>query len=120
MKHNSLTYSAKILVIIIWDFLYFPLWWYGAGLVKTGRGVLSFYRNQEMSLGFFVWLRNIFVPMYGQRDLAGRLVSFFIRLFQIIYRGLVMLVVIVLGFIFFVFYLALPLLILLAIWKQLF
>lgn len=120
MKHNSLTYTGKILAKIIWDFLYFPLWWYSAGLIKTALGVIDFYRSQEASLGFSVWLKNIFVPMYGEHDTAGRLISFFIRLVQIIYRGLVMLIVIALGLLFFAFYLALPLLILLAIWKQLF
>ena len=120
MKHNSLTYTGKILAKVIWDFLYFPLWWYSAGLIKTASGVLNFYRAQEAYLGFSVWLRNIFVPMYGEHDLTGRLVSFFIRVVQIIYRGLAMLLVIALGLIFFAFYLALPLLILLAIWKQLF
>lgn len=120
MKHNSLTYTGKILAKIIWDFLYFPLWWYSAGLVKTASGVIDFYRSQEASLGFFVWLRNIFVPMYGEHDITGRLISFLIRLVQIIYRGIVMLIVIFLGLLFFAFYLALPLLILFAIWKQLF
>ncbi|MEI6835516.1 MAG: hypothetical protein WCK59_01665 [Candidatus Falkowbacteria bacterium] len=120
MKHNSVTYTGKILTIILWDFLYFPLWWYSAGLVKTARGVLNFYKNQEAALGFLVWLKNILVPMYGQRDLAGRLVSFFVRLVQVIYRGLVMLVVIFLGLVFFIFYLILPPLILLAVYKQLF
>ncbi len=119
MKHNSLTYSGQILARIIWDFLYFPLWWYSLGLIKTTKGVLNFYRNQEASLGFLVWFRNIFVPMYGQHDFAGRLISFLVRLVQIIYRGLAMLFVIIFGIIFFIFYLALPLLILLAIWKQL-
>ena len=120
MKHNSVTYSGKIAAQIIWDFLYFPLWWYSAGLAKTIRGVANFYRNQEASIGFSVWLKNIFVPMYGQHDFAGRSISFLIRLVQIIYRGLVMLVVIIFGIIFLIFYLVLPPLILLAIWKQLF
>jgi len=120
MKHNSVTYSGEILGRIIWDFLYFPLWWYSAGLIKTVRGVVVFWRAQEASLGFLIWLKNIFVPMYGQRDLAGRVISFLIRLVQIIFRGIAMLVFIVFGLLFFVFYLVLPPLILLAIWKQLF
>ncbi len=120
MEHNSFTYFGKILVRILWDFLYFPIWWYGAGLLKTLRGVGNFYKNQEASLNFLVWFKNIFVPMYGQYDIAGRLVSFFIRLVQVIYRGAVMLVMIVLGLIFIAFYITLPFLILLAILKQLY
>lgn len=119
MEHNLFTYFGKILARVIWDFLYFPIWWYSAGLIKTLRGVGIFYREQEASLNFFVWLKNIFVPMYGQYDLAGRLVSFFIRLVQIIYRGLAMLIIIILGLLFIIFYLSLPFLIWLAILKQL-
>jgi len=37
-----------------------------------------------------VWIKNIFTPMYGQTDWQGKLISFFMRLFQIIFRGIVM------------------------------
>jgi hypothetical protein len=120
MKHNSVTYSGKILAQVLWDFLYFPLWWYSAGFIKTATGVTNFYKNQEASIGFLVWLKNIFVPMYGQHDTAGRFVSFFIRVVQIFFRGFMMLFVIIFGLIFLAFYLVLPPLILFAIWKQLF
>ena len=120
MEHNSITYFGKILARVIWDFLYFPIWWYSAGLLKTLRGVGNFYRNQEASLSFLVWLKNIFVPMYGQQDFAGRAISFVVRLVQVICRGAIMLVIVILGLIFIAFYISLPFLILFAIWKQLF
>ena len=119
MEHNLLSYFGKILLQIVWDFIYFPLWWYSAGLVKTIRGVGQFYHNEQVSLNFFVWLKNIFVPMYGQHDLTGRLISFFMRLVQVIFRGLLMLIVLILGLAFLIFYIILPPAILLAIWKQL-
>ena len=120
MKHNAATYSVKILVKIVWDFVYFPLWWYSEGLLKTLRGVYNFWREQEASLGFSVWLKNIFVPMYGQQDFAGRAISFFIRLVQIIYRGTVLLIFIILGLLFLTIYLFLPPALLLAISLQIF
>ncbi len=120
MKHNSVTYSGKVIAQVLWDFLYFPLWWYSAGLFKTIRGVVGFCQNQESSIGFTIWLKNIFVPMYGQSDMAGRFVSFFIRVIQIIYRGFLMLFILVFAIGFLIFYLILPPLILFAIWKQLF
>lgn len=120
MEHNLLTYFGKIIVRVVWDFLYFPIWWYSTGLIKTLRGVWFFYRRQEASLGFYVWLKNMFVPMYGQYDIAGRLISFLIRLVQVIYRGLLMLINIVLGLLLISFYVTLPFLILLGILKQLF
>lgn len=73
--------------------LYFPLWWYSRGLGNFSRGVIFWLRNQSQSIGAGVWLRNIFVPMYGQRDLAGRVISFVIRLVQIVFRGLATIIV---------------------------
>ena len=120
MKHNAATYSVKIILKIVWDFVYFPLWWYGQGLVKTLKGVFNFWREQEASLGFLVWLKNLFVPMYGQHDFAGRAISFFIRLVQIIFRGLSLFIFFVLGLLFITVYLILPPAVLLAIALQIF
>ena len=44
----------------------------------------------ELRLGVKVWVVNIFTPMFGQRDIAGVLISFFMRIFQIIGRSLVL------------------------------
>ncbi len=33
-----------------------------------------------------VWLKNLFVPMYGQKDAASFIISFVIRLIQIVFR----------------------------------
>ncbi len=120
MKHNTATYGSKIIFKIVWDFIYFPLWWYSEGLLKTAQWVVNFWRAQEASLGFFVWLKNIFVPMYGQHDFMGRAISFVIRLVQIVFRGLSMLIFIILGLIFFICYLVLPPVLLLAIALQIF
>jgi hypothetical protein len=43
-------------------------------------------------LALFVWIKNIFTPMYGQYDWQGRLISLFMRIVQIIFRGFVMLI----------------------------
>ena len=71
---------------LIGDFFYFPLWWYTRGLarmtVAAGRSVAGTWA----SLGVGVWARNLFVPMFGQADIPGRIISFFMRLFQIVVR----------------------------------
>jgi len=120
MEYNFFTYFGKILLQVIWDFLYFPLWWYTVGLAKTVRGIGHFYHEAETELGFLVWLKNIFVPMYGQYDFAGRLISFIIRLVQVVFRGALMLLIIFLGLAFLIFYVLLPFLILAAIGRQIF
>ena len=114
-SHNFLTYSGKIIAQILGEILYFPIWWYSIGFIRRIKVSWSFLRDREISLGFSVWAKNIFAPMYGQRDFAGRLISFLVRLVQIIARGLVLflwLIIVLLGLI---FWLALPILLLIAL-----
>ena len=92
MLSNSFgLYAGKILVDLIRDIIYFPLWWYSRGLKQIAVKLKNFLANKERSLALFVWMKNIFRPMYAQYDWAGILISFFVRLFQIIVRGIFML-----------------------------
>lgn len=79
---QRLTLSAAL------DVLYFPLWWYTAGarraLLWCGARISD--ANDQLSPG--LWLKNIFVPMFGQSDLQGRLMSFFMRLMNVILRSI--------------------------------
>ncbi|MFA5109022.1 MAG: hypothetical protein WC458_00540 [Patescibacteria group bacterium] len=90
LNHNFLTYSGKIIIQILGEILYFPIWWYSVGFGRLLKGVWRFWRDREKSLGFGIWLKNIFVPMYGQRDIASRIISFLMRLVQIIFRGVIL------------------------------
>lgn len=119
-QHNFFTYSGKIFLKIIGDILYFPVWWYSVGFIRLLKGVWRFLLGQEQSLGFFIWLKNIFVPMYGQRDWAGRLISFFIRLVQIIFRGLALLIWIAVLLVVIAVWLLGPILLVLALVWQIF
>jgi len=91
-KNNFIFYSLELLAEFVWRVLYFPLWWYGRGLVNLIKAIINFLADKQKSLALLVWIKNIFRPMYAQYDLAGVLISFFIRLVQIIFRGIVMLV----------------------------
>lgn len=112
---NFLIFSGKIVAGIVGELLYFPIWWYSVGLSRLARNLYKFWRGQEKSLGFSVWLKNIFVPMYGQHDWTGRLISFLVRLVQIIVRGLALLFWLAVVVIIFFAWLALPLLLFIAI-----
>ena len=46
-------------------------------------------------MGVLLWLKNLFVPMFGQHDWQGRLVSFLIRLVQLIARGIAFVVLVI-------------------------
>lgn len=74
----------RILFQLILDILYFPLWWYGVGLRRVMFGLFHMLQDANASLAPGLWLRNIFTPMYGQTDFQGRLMSFFMRLVNII------------------------------------
>jgi hypothetical protein len=66
--------------------LWFPIWWYTTGLKKV---VLVAWRTlvfRVQSYGLKVWIRNFFVPMYGQHDITGRLISVAMRLVVLIGR----------------------------------
>lgn len=76
---------------IILDFLRFPIWWYTEGIRSVGAWAAGSIRRRETAVGLWVWAKNIFVPMYGQRDWQGRLVSFLFRVVFLVVRLFLML-----------------------------
>ena len=119
-QHNFFTYSGKIILKILGDIFYFPIWWYSVGLARQLKNVWIFLHNQEQGLGFYIWLKNIFVPMYGQRDWAGRLISFLVRSIQIIFRGLALLIWVILALVYIFIWLLGPVFLILALAWQIF
>lgn len=106
--NNSLIYAVKSTGEFIKDIVYFPLWWYSRGLKQTTLSIINFLSNREKSLALFIWIKNIFVPMYGEYNWQGRLISFFMRLVQIIIRGIIMIFWLSLCLIILLIWLALP------------
>lgn len=90
VNNNFALYGSKLTAEFIGEILYFPLWWYTGGLFKLLNGLKNFITNRAKELTIAVWLKNLFTPMYGQYDWQGRLISFFIRFFQIIFRGIIL------------------------------
>lgn len=66
--------------------LRFPYWWYTEGLSTLGRVLLDGLVFRARSYAIGLWAQNLFVPMYGQYDLTGRLVSFFMRVVILVWR----------------------------------
>lgn len=78
----------KILTTLLREAVTAPVWWYTHGLLHmlawwSERSRLLWHR---LSVG--LWARNILVPMFGQYDWQGRVISFLIRLAQIIFRSI--------------------------------
>jgi len=105
MNNNFFFYFTKISIQILLDFVYFPLWWYTLGFLRFLNGVGGFLRDQWIIIGAGTWIKNLFTPMYGQRDFVGRAISFVIRIFQIIFRFLAFLFFAVLSFLAIIFWL---------------
>ena len=80
--------AQRITMDFFWHLVYFPIWWYTLGLKKALFYCFDLLRsgNDLMSPG--LWLRNLFVPMFGQSDWEGRIVSVFMRLVNVIIRGI--------------------------------
>lgn len=97
---------------VIWDvfkdILFFPFWWYSFGLFKMLLGLKNFLSDKQKSLGLGVWIKNIFVPMYGQRDWQGMLISFCVRVVQIIGRSIAMAFWLIIAFLMFWAWLLFP------------
>ncbi|MBP7005687.1 hypothetical protein KBB27_01015 [Patescibacteria group bacterium] len=70
------------------SFLRFPLWWYGAGLEAVARWLWEDLQLEWRRLGVRLWMRSWLQPMYGVRDITGRLFSVFMRTVVIVGRGI--------------------------------
>lgn len=88
---------SQILINLIKDLALFPLWWYTRGFLNFVMSINDWWSNSLKRLNLLVWIRNIFVPMYGQRDIAGILVSIFMRITQIIFRAIAYVFVLISG-----------------------
>lgn len=81
-------YVKKALSVTVLDTVISPLWWYGRGLVNAYNTVVAMVVSVWRSMGVWMWARHIFTPMFQQYDWQGRLISFFMRLFQVVVRSI--------------------------------
>jgi hypothetical protein len=72
---------------VIYPLLSAPSWWYSRGLARAIDRYVERLREGDAYLGASVWWRNLFIPMYGQTDLAGRIISLGVRFIQGLVRG---------------------------------
>ena len=88
MNARAFVFPFRLLGEELFSIPAFPLWWYGAGFVGLLKyfGKTLHYRTASYALR--IWTKNLFVPMYGQYDRTGRLVSIFMRLVVIFFRSL--------------------------------
>ncbi len=96
---------------LVLDFAYWPIWWYSSGLMEALKNLWhsSIRANQELAL--LVWMRNIFTPMFGDFTWEGRIISFLMRVVQIIGRGIMFILMVLFALIQLLLWIALPLIV---------
>ncbi|HSR88895.1 MAG TPA: hypothetical protein VLK22_00655 [Candidatus Udaeobacter sp.] len=101
----------RLLIETVLDVIYFPIWWYTKGAAHALRWCFNLLKTGNENLAPGLWLANLFVPMFGQFDIQGRIVSFFMRLVQILARTVALAVWLTLCLVLFLVWLALPVLV---------
>lgn len=101
------------------EILFFPVWWYSDGLRRWSFGVVNQVAAVEYRLGLRPLIKNIWRPMYGDRTRSGRIISFFMRLVLIAGNGVVVLIWSALCLGAWLLWLAVPLVILSLLFRQL-
>lgn len=120
VKSTNLTFfSIELILEIARGIFYFPVWWYTKGLWKFIKNTSLSLSERQKSLALFIWIKNIFTPMYGQRDLSGKFISFFIRLIQIIFRAIVLIFWLIVSLVEIIIWLVLPIFVVYQIMFQL-
>lgn len=113
MAQSLFTQGMKIATVdVVGGVIGFPLWWYGRGLAAWTRGVWEWWQGYRAAMSVWVWVRNIFVPMYGSYDIAGRIISFFMRVAMIVLRSVAVVLATIFLSAIFLAYLVLPLVVL--------
>jgi hypothetical protein len=79
---------GRLFTGLFFEIIYAPVWWYSAGLAWFVGRVGASIKETSISAGLGIWVKNLFVPMYGQYDVWGRIMSFFVRFTNIIVRSL--------------------------------
>jgi len=80
--------ARLIAVDFLGSILWFPVWWYTLGLKKLALRFWVGLQYRVSSYGLRIWIKNMFVPMYGQYDIQGKIVSFFMRFVVLIGRSI--------------------------------
>lgn len=119
MQPSRTTLAFRFVAVdVIGAILYFPVWWYTAGARKAARWCVSRLSGAAVSFGIGVWIKNLFTPMYGQRDIAGRIISFFMRLVTIFFYSFLLLLLVAVMALLFGLWLAVPALVAWQFWRQ--
>ena len=78
----------RVFIDALLHVLLFPFWWVTGNIWRTFQFIADMIRTGNDELAPWLWLRNLFVPMFGQTDIQGRIVSIVMRFVNVIFRTL--------------------------------
>ena len=88
MKSSSSSLVAKHLLLdLAREILFLPVWWFTIGLAQMVLWCGHSVEHAAEKTGLTIWAKNLFIPMYGETSVSGKLISFFMRLIMVIARG---------------------------------
>ena len=76
----------RLAIEAILDIFNFPIWWFSFGIKRALLWCMEVFKSGNAWLAPGLWITNLFVPMYGQYDWQGRIISFLMRSVQIFFR----------------------------------
>ena len=87
-RNIGLAVARYVAIDVIGDIIYFPLWWYSGGLKLVTLTLYDNARTTARNLSLRLLLINIFNPMFGHYDRAGRIISFFMRILIVLVKSI--------------------------------
>ncbi len=119
MAKNAAKAATKYIIVeVVLDIVYFPVWWYTKGLAKLARFCFESVERMAGNLSLGIWMKNMFTPMFGQYDWQGRLISFMMRTVMLVYKFIVFIIWLAIILILFVGWVAAPLVVVYYIFYQ--
>lgn len=107
-------FIKDIFLDVVWEILYFPLWWYSRGLKNAGLFCLQRIKDTWRVLSLSIILNSFFKPMFAQRGWDAYILTLMVRCWQIFWRFIVMFVFVVFWLCIFLIWITLPIFI---IWQ---
>ena len=90
MAQAIIVQAFKSLILdMIGEILYFPIWWYSRGLLNILNYFISSIRDTNRNLALTLLFKSLFKPMFGVQDRSGRIISLFMRLILVLARLLI-------------------------------
>lgn len=99
MKSRVGSVAHLLFVDLAGSVVWFPVWWYTKGLQRVIDAASSAVWYRVRSYALVIWIKNFFVPMYGEYDIWGRIISLMMRFVVLIYRIVALTVEVVVYFI---------------------